>query len=155
LDAVAASRSLVLLMLTDERRESDAAIYPLVQYAQGGPAPDGKALLIEGATAEGGPVRFALSLGDVQHFVAFLLMSVGQIGVMRGDPAPIPDEATVQSPAVPPTSIAVGQPQGDQGYLGIAVGRTELIFSIPLSAFDELGRTMLTISAGSNGRHEA
>jgi len=33
---------------------------------------DGKALLVEGATADGEPVRFALSLTDVQHFVAFL-----------------------------------------------------------------------------------
>lgn len=141
-------------MLTDERRESDS-IYPLVRYAQGGPAPDGEALLIEGATAEGGPVRFSLCLGDVQHFVAFLLISVRQIGVVRGDPAPIPDAAIVQSPAVPATSIAVGQAQGDQGYLGVAVGRTELVFSIPLSAFEELGRTMLTISARTNGQREA
>ena len=141
-------------MLMDERRESDWAIYPLVRYAQGGPAPDGKALLIEGATAEGGPVRFSLSLGDVQHFIAFLLVSVGQIGVTRGAPTPIPDEAIQQSAPVPATSIALGQPQGDQGYLGIAVGRAEIVFSIPLSAFDELGRTMLTISARTDGRHE-
>jgi len=141
-------------MLIDER-ESNLAAFPLVRYAQGGPAPDGSALLVEGATAEGEPVRFALSLADVQNFVAFLLISVGQIGVMRGDPAPIPDEAIAQSPAVPATSIAVGEPAGNEGYLGIAVGRAELVFSIPLSAFDELGRTMLTISAKPNGRYEA
>jgi hypothetical protein len=29
--------------------------------------------------------------------------------------------------------------------LGIAVGRAELVFSIPLSAFNELGRTMLEL----------
>ena len=37
--------------------------------------------------------------------------------------------------------------EGNEGYLGIAVGQAELVFSIPLSAFDELGRTLLTISA--------
>jgi hypothetical protein len=145
----------ILLMLADERRESDWALYPLVRYAQGGPAPDGKALLVEGATAEDEPVRFALSVGDVQDFVAFLLISLGQIGVMRGDPAPTSDQAIVQSPAVPATSIAVGEPAGNEGYLGIAVGRAELIFSMPLSAFEELGRTMLTISAKPNRGYEA
>jgi hypothetical protein len=30
-------------MFMDERRESDWAIYPLVRYAQGGPAPDANA----------------------------------------------------------------------------------------------------------------
>jgi hypothetical protein len=154
-NAVAASRSLVALMLMDERPESDLAAFPLVRYAQGGPAPDGSTLLVEGATAEGESVRFALSLVDVQHFVAFLLISVGQMGVMRGDQAPTPDEAIVQSPAVRATSIAVGQPAGNQGYLGIAVGRAELIFSMPLSAFEELGRTLLTMSAKSDGRYEA
>jgi hypothetical protein len=38
-------------------------------------------------------------------------------------------------------------PAGDEGYLGIAVGPAELVFSIPISAFDELGRTLLAISA--------
>ena len=98
-------------MLMDERRESDWAIYPLVRYAQGGPAPDGKALLIEGATAEGGPVRFSLSLGDVQHFIAFLLVSVGQIGVTRGDPAPIPDEAIQQSARCAPRRSPSANPK--------------------------------------------
>jgi hypothetical protein len=56
---------------------------------------------------------------------------------------------------VPATSIAVGEPAGNEGYLGIAVGRAELIFSMPLSAFEELGRTMLTISAKPNRGYEA
>jgi hypothetical protein len=29
------------------------------------------------------------------------------------------------------------------------VGRAELVFSVPMSAFDPLGRTMLTLSAQS------
>ena len=52
-----------------------------------------------------------------------------------------------QSPPITVTSIAVGEPSGDEGYLGIAVGPAELVFSIPISAFDELGRTFLALSA--------
>ena len=139
----------------DERNESNLATYPLMRFAQGGPAPDGKALLVEGATADGEPVRFALSLIDVQHFVAFLLISVGRLSVAQDDQGPSADDTVGQSPPVPATSIAIGQPEGEEGYLGIAVGQAELVFSVPLSVFDELGRTLLTISAKPNGRYQA
>jgi hypothetical protein len=139
----------------DERNESNLATYPLMRFAQGGPAPDGKALLVEGATADGEPVRFALSLTDVQHFVAFLLISVGRLSVAQDDQGPSADDTVGQSPPVPATSIAIGQPEGEEGYLGIAVGQAELVFSVPLSVFDELGRALLTISAKPNGRYQA
>jgi hypothetical protein len=142
-------------MRMDERNESNLATYPLMRFAQGGPAPDGKALLVEGATADGEPVRFALSLTDVQHFVAFLLISVGRLSVAQDDQGPSADDTVGQSPPVPATSIAIGQPEGEEGYLGIAVGQAELVFSVPLSVFDELGRTLLTISAKPNGRYQA
>jgi hypothetical protein len=148
------SRSPVAVRM-DERTESNLATYPLMRFAQGGPAPDGKALLVEGATADGEPVRFALSLTDVQHFVAFLLISVGKLSVAQDDQTPSADDTVGQSPPVPATSIAIGQPEGEEGYLGIAVGQAELVFSVPLSVFDELGRTLLTISAKPNGRYRA
>jgi hypothetical protein len=140
----------------DERTESNLATYPLMRFAQGGPAPDGKALLVEGATADGEPVRFALSLTDVQHFVAFLLISVGKLSIALDVQGPSADDTVGQSPPVPATSIAIGQPEGEEGYLGIAVGQAELVFSVPLSVFDELGRTLLTVSAGKpNGHYQA
>jgi hypothetical protein len=142
-------------MRMDERTKSHLATYPLVRSAQGGPAPDGKALLVEGATADGQPVRFALSLTDVQHFVAFLLISVGKLSVAQDDQDRTVDDTVGQSPPVPATSIAIGEPEGEEGYLGIAVGQAELVFSVPLSVFDELGRTLLTISAKPNGRYRA
>jgi hypothetical protein len=144
----------VVSMLENEQHQSPLATYPLVRSAQGGPAPDGKALLVEGATADGEPVRFALSLTDVQHFVAFLLISVGRMSIARDDDGPTTDDSVGQSPPVPATSIAIGQPEGEEGYLGIAVGQAELVFSLPLSVFDELGRTLLTVSARPNGRFE-
>jgi len=140
----------------DERTETNRATYPLMRFAQGGPAPDGKALLVEGATADGEPVRFALSLTDVQHFVAFLLISVGKLSVAQDDYGRTADGTVGQSPPVPATSIAIGQPEGEEGYLGIAVGQAELVFSVPLSVFDELGRTLLMVSAAKpNGHYQA
>jgi hypothetical protein len=54
-------------------------------------------LLVEGATAHGEFVRYAVSLNDVQHFVAFLLVSVGKISaVQRYEGKP---DAEVSGPA--------------------------------------------------------
>jgi hypothetical protein len=51
---------------------------------------------------------------------------------------------------IPATSISIGEPNGDEGYLGISVGRAELVFSLPMSAFGPLGQTLLTAGTPSN-----
>ena len=130
------------------------AAFPLVHHAQGGPSPDGKSLLIEAATAEEGMLRFAILLTDIQHFVAFLLVSVGKISAMQGLEVSSPDIAAPGTLPIPVTSIAIGEPAGNEGYLGIAVGQAELIFAVPTSAFDPLGRTMLTVSAQPNAQYK-
>jgi hypothetical protein len=84
-----------------------------------------------------------------------LLISVGKLSVAQDDQDRTVDDTVGQSPPVPATSIAIGEPEGEEGYLGIAVGQAELVFSVPLSVFDELGRTLLTISAKPNGRYRA
>ena len=124
----------------------DETVFPVVCSAQGGPSPDGLALLIEGLTAETGVVRFALSLADVQHFIAFLLVSVGKISALRADQGEGGLDTGNCRP-IPATSVAVGEPQGDQGFLSVAVGQAELVFAVPLSFFDPIARTMLMASA--------
>jgi hypothetical protein len=57
-------------------------------------------------------VRFALSLTDVQHFVSFLLISVGKLRVAQDDYGRTADDTVGQSPPVPATSIA-RQPEGE------------------------------------------
>jgi hypothetical protein len=51
---------------------------------------------------------------------------------------------------IPATSIAIGEPNGDEGYLGISVGRAELIFSLPVSAFESLGHSFLMAGTPPN-----
>ncbi len=130
------------------------AAFPLVHNAQGGPSADGRALLIEAATAEGEPMRFAVPLNEVQHFVSFLLFSVGRISAAQGL-ARGPD-AEQRNPCrpIPATSIAVGGPENGEGYLGISVGRAELLFSVPFSAFEPVGRSMLLASAQASDRQQ-
>src|SRR5262245_59271842 len=133
-------------MLMNEQLGNESAVFPLVRDVQSAPSPDGKALLVEVGTADDKLVRFAIPFTDVQHFVAFLLISAGRISAAMDEQVPISDEVG-QSPPVPVTSIAIGEAAGNEGYLGIAVGPAELVFSIPVSAFGELGRTLLAISA--------
>ena len=116
---------------------------------QGGASPDGGSLLVEAATVDGEILRFAVALTDIQHLVAFLLVSAGKVTATQGLAATSPDSAAVMSLPIPVTAIDVGEPVGNEGYLGISVGRAELVFSVPMSAFDPLGRTMLTLSAQS------
>jgi hypothetical protein len=117
---------------------------------QGGPSPDGRSLLIEAATVEGEMLRFAVALSDIQHFVAFLLVSAGKVTATQGLATSALSPAGSMSLPIPVTAIDIGEPVGNEGYLGISVGQAELVFSVPMSAFDPLGRTMLTLSAQSN-----
>ena len=132
-----------------EDRQAGSALFPLVLQVQGGASPDGGSLLIEAATVDGEMLRFAVALTDVQHLVAFLLVSAGKVTATQGLATASPNPAAAMSLPIPVTAIDVGEPVGNEGYLGISVGRAELVFSVPMSAFDPLGRTMLTLSAQS------
>jgi hypothetical protein len=44
---------------------------------------------------------------------------------------------------IPATSIAIGEPNGDEGYLGISVGRAELVFSLPVASLAQLRQSLL------------
>jgi hypothetical protein len=127
----------------DERVEANE--FPLVQFVHGGPSQDGQSLLVEAATTQG-PVQFSIALADVKHLVAFLLVSAGKMTALAPAEAGTAPSAAECRP-IPATSISVGEADGDQGYLGIDVGAAELVFSLPLSAFDPIARTMLTASA--------
>jgi hypothetical protein len=108
-------------------------------------------LLVEAATVEGEMLRFAVALTDVQHLVAFLLVSAGKVSAAQGLAASSANPAASMNLPIPVTAIDLGEPVGNEGYLGISVGQAELVFSVPMSAFDPLGRTMLTLSAQGGG----
>ena len=127
--------------------DDDRVGFPLIRSARGGPSPDGDNLLVEGVTADGEPVRFAVPLGEVQHFVSFLLVSVGKISAFQK----LQDRPEI-APAgpcrpIPATAVAIGEPEDDEGYLVMTVGQAELLFSMPISAFEPVARSMLMATA--------
>jgi hypothetical protein len=127
----------------DEHGHGDE--FPLLQFVQGGPSQDGRTLLVEAVTAQG-PVHLSIALQDLKHLVSFLLLSAGRMTVLSAAANGEPPSVSECSP-IPITSISVGEPNGDQGFLGIDVGAAELVFSLPLEAFAPIARTMLTASA--------
>jgi hypothetical protein len=122
-------------------------VYPIVHSLAGRPADDGSTLLLEATAFDGNVLRFAIPVDNVKHFIAFLLVWVGTISA--GQSGGEDGGATEASLPIPATSIAVGQPNGDEGYLGISVGRAELIFSLPVSALGPIGQSLLMAGAST------
>jgi hypothetical protein len=122
--------------------DEGARTFPVVCGFEGGPSPDGSSLLVEATGFDGSVTRFAIPVENVKHVVAFLLAWAGTIG----DNQPYGDESDRVGAGIlpiPATSIAIGEPSGGEGYIGISVGCAELVFSLPLSAFGPLGQTLL------------
>ena len=121
--------------------------FPIVYSFDGAPSADGTALLVEATGFDGSVMRFAIPIDNVKHFIAFLLVWIGTISASRenGDDSEVAGGSTLPIPA---TSIAIGEPSGEEGYIGIAVGRAELVFSLPLSSLAPIGRTLLMAATG-------
>jgi hypothetical protein len=123
--------------------DTNAPVFSIIHTLQGGPSEDGNALLVEGATFDDKLVRFAIPIDNVQHFIAFLLIWVGKISAAPESRLETDDTERTGSLPIPATSISIGEPHGDEGYLGVAVGRAELMFSVPASALVSVGQTFL------------
>jgi hypothetical protein len=127
--------------------DDGARAFPIIHALDGRPSDDGTALLVEATAFDGSVLRFAVPIDNVKHFIAFLLVWVGTISAgQAGDDDP--DAAPTQSSLpIPATAIAIGEPNGAEGYIGISVGRAELVFSLPVSAFGPLGESLLMAGA--------
>jgi hypothetical protein len=45
----------------------------------------------------------------------------------------------------------IGEPSGEEGYIGISISRAERVFSLPISAFKPLGRSLLLADDYASG----
>lgn len=122
--------------------DQGAAEFPFIYSFDGGPSADGAALLVEATGFDGSVTRFAIPVDNVKHFIAFLLVWIGTISV-RQEESDETEAAMRNTLPIPATSIVIGEPSGTEGYIGISVGRADLVFSLPISAFGPIGRTLL------------
>jgi len=117
--------------------------FPIVHSLDGRPSADGAAMLVEATAFDGTVLRFAIPVDNIKHFVAFLLIWAGEIGEGQSDIDKAEGNATAGNLPIPATSFSIGEPDGEEGYLGISVGRAELVFSLPVSALKPLGQSLL------------
>ena len=127
---------------------------PIIYAFDGEPSEDGSLLHVNATAFDGRVIPFAIPTDNVKHFIAFLLAWVGTISAgSTGADATI-DQANAAVGEgiipIPATSIAIGEPSGQEGYIGISVGRAELVFSVPLASFGPLGQTLLMAGAAAN-----
>jgi len=129
--------------MTDQARP----VFPIVYSFDARPSEDGAALLVEATAFDGTALRFAVPVDNVKHFIAFLLIWVGAISAGQPERDESEDAGPANNLPIPATSIAIGEPSGHQGYIGISVGRAELVFSLPVSSFGPLGQSLLMAGA--------
>jgi hypothetical protein len=130
--------------------KQDTRVFPVMYSFEGHPSEDGSFFLIEGTAFDGAVVRLGIPVDNIQHFIAFLLTWVGTISRARPGDAPVGESESNGCIPIPATSIAIGNPQGDEAYIGISVGRAELVFSLPASALTPVGQSIILAGAASN-----
>src|SRR5260370_37766222 len=113
--------------------DQGGAVFPIVHSLEARPSDDGATLLVEATAFDGSVLRFAIPVDNVKHFIAFLLVWVGQIsaGQAGGDDTGAAG-VTAGSLPIPATAVAVRGSNRDERYLRRSVGRDELGFSIAL-----------------------
>jgi hypothetical protein len=130
--------------------EQSTRVFPVIYSFEGNPSEDDSLFLVEGTGFDQSAVRFAIPLDNIQHFIAFLLMWVGTMSVSHhGNAHANHSESNGRIP-IPATSIAIGHPNGNEAYIGISVGRAELVFSLPASALTPVGQSLMLAGTASN-----
>ena len=122
---------------------------PVIYRFEGGPSADGRTLLVKATGFDASVTSFAIPIDNVKHFIAFLLAWVGTISA--GEALPDGDAGDAQVMPIPATAIAIGAPSSEEGYIGISVGRAELVFAVPLASFGPLGQTLLMAGMPTDG----
>ena len=128
--------------------DQDKRMFPVVYSFEGHPSGDGSTFLIEGACFDGSIVRFAVPVDNIQHFIAFLLVWVRTMSDAADKRAD--SSGSDGRIPIPATSLAIGQPSGDEGYIAISVGRAELIFSLPASSLGSIAQSLLIAGTPAN-----
>jgi hypothetical protein len=118
---------------------------PFVVDVVGEVEPSGKAIALRIQRSEQGPVDLALRSEDLQYFVSLILALAHE--AKRRQPAG--DDGRPPSAAIPLpiTAINVGQTTDDNSFVMLDVGVVSLTFGVPQAYLEEIGRTLLALSA--------
>jgi hypothetical protein len=126
-------------------RESADEPAPFVVDVLGDVEPNGRAIVLRIQRSEQGEVDLRLRSEDVQYFVSLILALAHE--AKRRQPsghADAPPSATIPLPI---TAINVGQTTDDESFVMLDVGVVSLTFGLRQESLEELGRTLLALSA--------
>jgi hypothetical protein len=128
-----------------DRAAEETGNPPFVVDVFGEVAPNGKAIGLRIQRSEQGPVDLCLRSEDVQYFITLILALSYE--AKRLQPAAefvVPPNAAIPLPI---TAISVGQTSDDESFLMLDIGVVSLTFGLPSTSLEEVGQTLLALSA--------
>ena len=123
--------------------------FPVVYSFDAHPSDDGVTLAVEATCFDNTVVRFAIPVDNIQHLIAFLLIWVHMISPENSNNGQAEGFKNDRIP-IHARSMAIGEPDGDQAYIGISVGRAELVFSLPASSLGTIGQSLMIAGPSVN-----
>jgi hypothetical protein len=118
---------------------------PFVTDVCGEVAPNGTAIGLRIERSEQGPIDICLRIEDVQHLVGIMLaLSCEAKRLQSALDFDAPPSRVVPLPL---SAINVGQDDHQQTFLMLEVGATSLMFGLPTAALEEVGQTLMALSA--------
>ena len=132
-------------MSLSEHYEHTTGGLPIVVHVDGEVAANGNAIALRIVRSGQGPVDICLRTEDVQHLVSILLTLSCEANRLQAQPEP--DGPPHGAIPLPLSAISVGQDDHNQTFMMVEIGRTALMFGLTAGALEEVGKTLLTLSA--------
>jgi hypothetical protein len=129
-------------------QEASGQSRPFVVHVVGDIEQSGEAIGLQIERSEQGPVNLCLRTEDVKYLVS-LLLNLG-CEAKRRQPSHRPDAPPTEAIPLPLDAINVGQSDDDQPFLLLEVGIASLMFMVSPACLEQVGQTMLTLSAKSS-----
>ena len=123
---------------------------PVVMQVVGDVSQNGEAIGLQIERSDQNPVDLCLRTQDLKYFVSILL-NLGCEARRRQVPA-MTDAPPTEAIPLPLHAINVGQSDDDQTFLLLEVGSASLMFMLSPSCLEQIGQTLLAMSAKASSR---
>jgi len=122
--------------------------WPFVVHVVGDVTPSGDAIGLQIERSEQDPINLCIRTEELKYLVS-LLLNLG-CEAKRRRSSDRPDAPPTEAIPLPLDAINVGQSDSDQPFLLLEVGITSLMFMVSPTCLEQVGQTMLTLSAKSS-----
>ncbi len=123
---------------------------PFVIDVVGEVAPDGKAIGLRIQRTAQGPIDLCLRIQDVQYMVSIMLALGCEAKRLQGLPEPeSPPKGAIPLPL---SAINIGVDDDNKTFLMLEVGAAALMLGMPAAVLEEVGQTLLALSARKTAR---